>query len=173
MSHVLTVGISDCAVSGDPDAVITTHALGSCVGLLIYDPVARVGGLLHYMLPDSAMDKDRAQQKPFMFADTGIPLLFHTAYKAGARKERIQVTALGGAQILGTNDSFSIGKRNLTSMRKILWKAGVMLHHEEVGGTSPRTARLEIATGKILVSFGRGQHEVYQGNTERREANGL
>ncbi|MBB5059139.1 chemotaxis protein CheD [Granulicella aggregans] len=173
MSHVLTVGISDCAVSGDPNAVITTHALGSCVGLLIYDPVARVGGLLHYMLPDSTMDKDRAAQKPFMFADTGIPLLFHTAYKAGARKERIQVTALGGAQILGTNDSFSIGKRNLMSMRKILWKAGVMLHHEEVGGTSPRTARLEVASGKILVSFGRGQHEVHQGITERREANGL
>jgi chemotaxis protein CheD len=173
MSHVLTVGISDCVVSGDPNAVITTHALGSCVGLLIYDPVARVGGMLHYMLPDSTMDKDRALQKPFMFADTGIPLLFHTAYKAGARKERIQVTALGGAQILGTNDSFSIGKRNLMSMRKILWKAGVMLHHEEVGGTSPRTARLEIATGKILVSFGRGQHEVHQGTTERREANGL
>jgi chemotaxis protein CheD len=173
MSNVLTVGISDCAVSGDPNAVITTHALGSCVGLLIYDPVARVGGLLHYMLPDSTMDKDRAQQKPFMFADTGIPLLFHTAYKAGARKERIQVTALGGAQILGTNDSFSIGKRNLMSMRKILWKAGVMLHHEEVGGTSPRTARLEVATGRILVSFGGGQHEIYQGNGERREAHGL
>jgi chemotaxis protein CheD len=173
MSNVLTVGISDCAVSGDPNAVITTHALGSCVGLLIYDPVVRVGGLLHYMLPDSAMDKERAHQKPFMFADTGIPLLFHTAYKSGARKERMQVTALGGAQILGTNDSFSIGKRNLMSLRKILWKAGVMLHHEEVGGTSPRTARLEIATGKILVSFGRGQHEIYQGNTERREANGL
>jgi chemotaxis protein CheD len=111
------------------------------------------------MLPDSNLDKERAQQNPFMFADTGIPLLFHAAYRAGAKKERIQTTALGGAQILGMNDSFNIGKRNLMSMRKILWKAGVMLHNEDVGGTSPRTARLEIATGRIVVSFGRGQQE--------------
>ncbi len=159
MTNTHTVGISDCLVSGDRNAVITTHALGSCVGLLIYDLEVQVGGLLHYMLPDSNLDKERAQQNPFMFADTGIPLLFHAAYRAGAKKERIQTTALGGAQILGMNDSFNIGKRNLMSMRKILWKAGVMLHNEDVGGTSPRTARLEIATGRIVVSFGRGQQE--------------
>jgi len=163
MTNIQTVGISDCVVSRDRDAVITTHALGSCVGLIIYDPEAQVGGLLHYMLPDSNMDKERAQQNPFMFADTGIPLLFHAAYRAGAKKERIQVTALGGAQILGINDTFNIGKRNLMSMRKILWKAGVMLHNEDVGGTSPRTAKIEIATGRIVVSFGRGQQEFLAG----------
>lgn len=168
MINVQTVGISDCLISRDPNVVITTHALGSCVGLLIFDPEAHVGGLLHYMLPDSGLDKERAQRNPFMFADTGIPLLFNTAFKAGARKERLQVTALGGAQILGINDSFNIGKRNLMSMRKILWKAGVMLHNEDVGGTSPRTARLEIATGRIVVSFGRGQQEIVQANAERR-----
>jgi len=173
MTIVQTVGISDCLVSGNQDVVITTHALGSCVGLLIYDPVAQVGGLLHYMLPDSGIDKERAQQNPFMFADTGIPLLFHSAYKAGARKERLQVTALGGAQILGASDSFNIGKRNLMSMRKILWKAGVMLHNEDVGGTSPRTARLEVATGRILVSFGRNQQDIGKANTEWRVSNGL
>ena len=160
MTNVRIVGISDCAVSKDPNVVITTHALGSCVGLAIYDPVVHVGGLLHYMLPDSGMDDNRALQNPFMFADTGIPLLFHTAYKEGARKERIQVTAMGGAQILDLHDSFNIGKRNLISMRKILWKAGVMLQHEDVGGTSPRTVRLEVATGRIQVSFGRGQHDI-------------
>jgi chemotaxis protein CheD len=159
MTNTQTVGISDCVVSRDPNTIITTHALGSCVGLIIYDPEVQVGGLLHYMLPDSNLDKERAQQNPFMFADTGIPLLFHAAYRAGAKKERIQVTALGGAQILGVNDSFNIGKRNLMSMRKILWKAGVMLHNEDVGGTSPRTAKIEIATGRIVVSFGRGQQE--------------
>jgi len=163
MTNTQTVGISDCVVSRDRDAVITTHALGSCVGLIIYDPEVQVGGLLHYMLPDSNMDKERAQQNPFMFADTGIPLLFHAAYRAGAKKERIQVTALGGAQILGINDSFNIGKRNVMSMRKILWKAGVMLHNEDVGGTSPRTAKIEIATGRIVVSFGRGQQEFLAG----------
>lgn len=173
MISVQTVGISDCLVSNDPNAVITTHALGSCVGLIIFDPEVRVGGLLHYMLPDSGLDKERAQRTPFMFADTGIPLLFHAAYRAGARKERIEVTALGGAQILGINDSFNVGKRNLMSLRKILWKAGVMLHNEDVGGTSPRTARLEVATGRVIVSFGRGQQEIVQAHTERRISNGL
>jgi len=173
MTTVQTVSISDCIVSRDQNVVITTHALGSCVGLIIYDPEAQVGGLLHYMLPESSMDKERAQQNPFMFADTGIPLLFHTAYRAGARKERIQVTALGGAQILGNNESFNIGKRNLMSMRKILWKAGVMLHHEDVGGTSPRTARLEIATGRIVVSFGRGQQEIVAADRMQRGTNVL
>lgn len=173
MIKVQTVGISDCLVSSDPNVVITTHALGSCIGLLIFDAEAQVGGLLHYMLPDSGLDKERAQRHPYMFADTGIPLLFHAAYRSGARKERIQVTALGGAQILGMNDSFNIGKRNLLALRKILWKAGVMLHNEDVGGTSPRTARLEVASGRVLVSFGRGQQEIVRANTERRVSNGV
>jgi chemotaxis protein CheD len=173
MTNVQTVGISDCVVSRDQNAIITTHALGSCVGLIIYDPEAKVGGLLHYMLPDSGLDKERAQQNPFMFADTGIPMLFNAAYRAGAKKERIQVTALGGAQILGINDSFNIGKRNLMSMRKILWKAGVMLHHEDVGGTAPRTAKIEIATGRIVVSFGRGQQEILSASRVQRETNAL
>lgn len=108
-----------------------------------------------------------------MFADTGIPQLFHRAYNCGARKERIRVAALGGAQIIGSNDSFNIGKRNLLAMRKILWKAGVMLHHEDVGGTEPRTARLEVATGRIVVSFGREQREIFEGDRDRRTANGL
>jgi len=143
------------------------------VGLIVYDAAAQVGGLLHYMLPDSGMDKTRAQQNPFMFADTGIPLLFNAAYKAGAQKSRIQVTALGGAQILGMSDSFDIGKRNLMAMRKILWKAGVMLHHEDVGGTAPRTARLEIATGRILISFGREQRNIYLNNSEGRQSSAV
>lgn len=173
MTNVRSVGISDCIVSRDPNVVLATHALGSCIGVLIYDPVARVAGLLHYMLPDSSNDPARGQQNPFMFADTGIPLLFHTAYNAGAVKERILVTVLGGAQIMALNDSFNIGKRNLLAIRKILWRAGVMVQHEDTGGTAPRTARLEVATGRILVTSGREQHEIQQATNDRRRANGL
>jgi chemotaxis protein CheD len=171
MATIYTVGISDCVVSSNLDATLTTHALGSCIAVVIYDPVARVGGLLHYMLPDSSMDPAKAQQRPFMFADTGIPLLFHAAYQAGAVKERIKVTALGGAQAIQTGDAFNIGKRNHMVMRKILWKAGVMVHHEDVGGTAPRTARLEIGTGRVFVSFGREQREIQMIENERRIAN--
>jgi chemotaxis protein CheD len=173
MNNTLSVGISDCIVSRDPNAVLSTHALGSCVGVLIYDPVAHVGGLLHYMLPDSSMDPVKGQQTPFMFADTGIPLMFHTAYHAGAHKERLLVTVLGGAQIISNSDTFNIGKRNLLAVRKILWRAGVMVQHEDVGGTAPRTARLEIGTGRISVTFGREQHEILQAASERRRVNGI
>ena len=74
---------------------------------------------------------------------------------------------------MDSNDSFNIGKRNLMSLRKILWKAGLMLHNEDVGGTQPRTAKLEIATGRIVVSFGRGRQEIAQANANRRVCDGL
>ena len=69
----LIVGISDIKISNSPDDVIVTYALGSCIGISVYDPVAKVGGLLHYMLPDSTLDEKKAKDNPAMFADTGIP----------------------------------------------------------------------------------------------------
>lgn len=161
MSIVHTIGISDCFVSKDPRAILTTHALGSCIGMAIYDPLAGVAGLLHFMLPDSGSDPNRSQVKPFMYADTGIPLLFHTAYSQGALKQRLVVSVLGGAQVMSGTDSFNIGKRNCLAMRKILWKAGVMIHAEDVGGTAPRTVRLEVGSGRVLVSSG-GEHRELQ-----------
>jgi chemotaxis protein CheD len=86
-----------------------------------------------------------------MFADTGIPLLFHAAYGLGAEKRRLVVRAAGGAQVMDENGVFNIGKRNHLALRKILWKAGVMIHAEEIGGTESRTVRLEVATGRLLI----------------------
>ncbi|MFB3776611.1 MAG: chemotaxis protein CheD [Bryobacteraceae bacterium] len=154
----LVVGVGDCLVSKDPEGVLVTYALGSCIALMIHDPVAGVGGLLHFMLPESSLDRAKAQQNPFMFADTGIPLLFRTAYELGAEKRRMQVAAAGGAQVLDSEGTFNIGKRNHLAMRKILWKAGVMVHAEDVGGTCSRTVRLEVASGRMLLR-GAGEKE--------------
>jgi chemotaxis protein CheD len=161
--NLYTVGISDCVITKDPQAVIATHALGSCIGLVIYDPLAGVGGLLHYMLPDSGSEPQKSQQHPFMYADTGIPLLFRTAYEYGASKGRMRVTVIGGAQITQGNDGFNIGKKNHLALRKILWKAGVMVHKEDVGGSAPRTVHLEVGSGRIVVSCGREQREIESG----------
>ena len=149
---LITVGISDCGVSDNPEAVLATHALGSCIAVAIYDPQRKVGGLLHLMLPDSGTDREKARLKPYMFADTGIPELFLRSYDLGATKQRLRVSVMGGAEILRGNDSFQIGKRNHMATRKILWKAGVMVHHEDVGGTLPRTVHMDVATGKIVIS---------------------
>ena len=145
----LVVGIGECKLSKDPDDMIVTHALGSCIAILIYDPVARVAGLLHYMLPESSLDLDKAAKRPFVYADTGIPLLFQTAYQFGALKSRLVVMAVGGAQMLDPNGAFNIGKRNHLAMRKIFWKAGVIVHKEEVGGTTSRTVRIDVASGRV------------------------
>jgi chemotaxis protein CheD len=148
---LLTVGVGDCKVSDGADSVLTTYALGSCIAVAIYDPVAAVGGLLHFMLPESSLNPDRAGQNPFLFADTGIPALFHAAYGIGAEKRRLVVRVVGGAQVMDENGVFNIGKRNHLALRKILWKAGVMIHGEEVGGTTSRTVRLEVATGRFWI----------------------
>jgi chemotaxis protein CheD len=149
---LVTVGVGDCKVSNAAESALATYALGSCIGLGIYDPIAKVGGLLHFMLPESSLNPDKAIENPFMFADTGIPQLFHAAYRLGAEKRRLVVWAAGGAQVSDDNGLFNIGKRNNLALRKILWKAGVMIHGEEVGGTTARTVRLEVATGRFLVS---------------------
>lgn len=158
--NLLTVGISDCQVSRDPEAALMTYALGSCIAVTVFDPVSKVAGLLHYMLPEAGLDLERARAKPFMFADTGVPILFRNAYELGAVKQRIIVTAIGGAQVLATNNTFNIGKRNHLALRKILWKAGVMLHHEEVGGTIPRNVRIQVGNGVVTISYGRQEHDL-------------
>ena len=147
----VVVGIADCRVSDDAESVLVTYALGSCVGVSIYDPVARVGGLLHYMLPESSSEALNSGRSPYMFADTGIPLLFREAYSKGADRRRLRVRVAGGAQVVDEKGVFNIGQRNCLALKKILWKAGLMVHAGETGGRSARTMRLEMASGRVLI----------------------
>jgi chemotaxis protein CheD len=156
----LVVGVGDCRVSNDPQTTLVTYALGSCIGLMIHDPLAGVGGLLHFMLPESSIDQAKAQQKPYMFADTGIPLLFRSAYALGADKRRLVVRAVGGAQIMDEHGVFSIGKRNYLALRKILWKAGIMMNSDDMGGMTSRTVRLEVGSGKMWLREGGVEREL-------------
>jgi chemotaxis protein CheD len=145
----IIVGVSDMKVSNNSDATIVTYSLGSCIGVAIYDPVVNVGGLLHYMLPESKLDKDKAAKNPFMFADSGIPRLFKEAYKLGAKKQRMRVIIAGGAQVLDQKGFFNIGKRNHMAIRKIFWKNNVMTDFEDVGGNVNRTIRIIVKTGEM------------------------
>lgn len=145
----LVVGVGDMKVSNDPTAVLATYSLGSCIGVCIYDPSAKVGGLLHYMLPESELDRKKSEKNPFMFGDTGIPLLFKTSYRYGAEKHRLKVFVFGGAQILDQNGLFNIGKRNILVLRKLFWRNNIMIDREEVGGMVSRTLKLDIATGDL------------------------
>jgi chemotaxis protein CheD len=154
------VGVSDMKISNKPDEIIVTYSLGSCIAVAIYDPVIRVGGMLHYMLPDSTIDREKAQRNPYMFADTGIPLLFKSTYKYGAKKQRMKVCVIGGAQILDQKGFFNIGKRNQMAVRKIFWKNNVVIDYEEVGGNINRTVRLRMNSGDFFVKTGRVEKKI-------------
>ncbi len=145
------VGVADMKVSNNIKESIITYSLGSCIGLVIYDPVVKVGGILHYMLPESSIDKDKAAARPYMFADSGIPRLFKTAYKLGAVKQRMIIYAAGGAEILDQKGFFNIGKRNYMALKKMFFKNNVMINKQDVGGNKNRTVRIEIASGDIYV----------------------
>ena len=155
----LVVGISDCKVSRDPEAVLVTYALGSCIAVALYDPVAKAGGLLHYMLPESAIDRAKAAEHPFMFADTGIPRLIEVLRTAGGEPRRMVVRLAGGAQVLDSQGVFQIGKRNYLAARRILWKAGILIAAEAVGGEVSRTTRLEVGSGRLWVRESSGQEQ--------------
>jgi chemotaxis protein CheD len=157
----LVVGVADMKVSNDPNDMLVTYSLGSCIGLAVYDPVAEVGGLLHYMLPDSSIDESKARKNPYMFGDTGIPLLFKESYKFGAKKNRMKIMVVGGAQILDQAGLFNIGKRNYTLLRKMFWKNNVIADFEDVGGSSNRTLKMEIASGETMLKVsGIGVREI-------------
>jgi chemotaxis protein CheD len=146
----LVVGVGDLMVTADASAQLVTYALGSCLGIVVHDPVARVGGMLHVMLPESSLDAGKAESQPAMFVDTGVPRLFHDAYRLGAAKERLVVKVAGGAAAQ-QSDTFEIGKRNMIALRKILWQNGVLIARHDVGGTSSRTMTLDIRTGDVTL----------------------
>lgn len=149
------IGIADMKISTRPDDVLITYALGSCLGIAVYDPVAKVGGLLHVMLPLSSVNPQKAKTNPLMFVDTGVPELFKACYQAGAKKERMILKVAGGASLKsnGVSDQFQIGKRNFLMLRKLLWKNNVLIKSFDVGENLSRTMSLNMANGEVVLKI--------------------
>jgi len=157
----IIVGMADMQVSKEPEAILISFALGSCIGVTLHDPLVGVGGLLHFMLPDSQVDLQKSQENPWMFADTGIPLFFREAYKLGAEKKRTHIKVVGGSQVLDDSSYFNIGKRNYLALRKIFWTNNVLIHAEDIGGSVNRSIRLEVGSGRVWVkTSGDGEREL-------------
>jgi chemotaxis protein CheD len=162
----ITIDVSDARTSSDPEHVLATRALGSCMGVCLYDPQARVAGLLHYELPSASIDPAKAREKPFMFADTGMTLLLAEMESLGAQKKRMKVKLAGGAETGATGGDHAvaadgtaklaqIGKRNHAAIRKILWQQGMFIQAEEVGGTQSRDVYLRVADGELTIKSDR------------------
>lgn len=148
------VGVADRKVSNSAEDVIVTHALGSCLGIAVHDPVSHVGGLLHVMLPVSSVNPDKAANNPYMFVDTGVPAFFQDLYDAGGLRARLVIKVAGGANVQNNQDHFEIGKRNYIILRKLLWKNGLMIKAEDVGGAVARTMYLDVGTGRTWLNIG-------------------
>jgi chemotaxis protein CheD len=148
----VTVGIGVIEARRAERGMIITHALGSCLGIVVYDPHAKVGALLHAQLPLGQLNAEMARLTPARFVDLGIPLLFQAAVDLGANRRLLRVTVAGAANMIATtNDLFNIATRNLTVMRKVFWQQGVLLAGEDTGGTSPRTMSLKLDTGETVI----------------------
>jgi chemotaxis protein CheD len=147
----VVIGVGDLAVSNDPSVTLSTYALGSCVAVVGYDPVIRVGGILHLMLPDSKIAPARVAAQPGMFANTGLPLLFKSLQGLRADLTRLRLFVAGGANVLAGADAFKIGERNINATREYLSHIGFEFSDAAVGGSVNRTIHIQNATGLLTL----------------------
>ena len=152
MEETIVVGLGEVKVSRHGEANLTCLGLGSCVGISAYDPVTRVAGMAHIVLPFS---NGRGAELAPKFADIGVPYLLKEMRKQGAVISRLIVKIAGGAQMSrapGMNDAFQIGDRNIQAVHEALEREGVPVAATDTGGSQGRTLRIYLETGATVVS---------------------
>ena len=151
MSKIIKVGMADANVCAAPDA-ITTLGLGSCVGIVLYDPVGKIAGLAHIMLPDSTKIFNNSNK--YKFADTAIDLLIVDMLKIGANRYNLVAKIAGGAQMFNFGNSsemMRIGERNVEATKEKLAQLGIKLLAEDTGANYGRTIEFYPETGLLHV----------------------
>jgi chemotaxis protein CheD len=156
----MTVGISDMAISRNSQDILITYSLGSCLGLTVYDPENKIGGLIHCLLPLAQTDQEKSKKNPMMFVETGVPLLLQKILALGAKKNNLIIKAAGCGKALNSGEQFNIGQRNFTVLRKILWKNNLLIKSKDVGGSKARTMTLEIETGDTIIKSGSERYKL-------------
>ena len=161
MPDLIRVGMADYKVGRGP-ATIISYGLGSCIGISLYDPKTKIGGLLHIMLPDSK--QSRASENPAKFADTGLPLMLGDVLQLGASRSRLVAKMAGGAQMFAfanATDIMRVGARNAEAVKKLLQEMKIRLVAEDTGGTYGRTVQIDLATGIYKVkTIDKGEKEL-------------
>jgi chemotaxis protein CheD len=162
MENTYHVGMADLVVAAAP-ATLITLGLGSCIGLVIFDSVAKVVGMAHIMLPDSRGSK--TVEKIGKFADTAVPAVIEEMLKKGAAKARMKAKIAGGAQMFavpGVNTDFlAVGSRNIKETTDMLAKAGIPLVASDTGGNKGRTVEFSTTTWMLTVkTLGKGKTEI-------------
>ena len=161
MADLIRVGMADYKVGRAPSTLIS-YGLGSCVGISLYDTQAKVGGLLHIMLPDST--QARPTDNPAKFADTGLPLMLRDVLELGASRTRLVAKIAGGAQMFAfanATDIMRVGARNAEAAKKILKEMNIRLLAEDTGGNYGRTVQVNLNDGVYKVkTIDKGEKEI-------------
>ena len=160
---ILSVSIGDYKVSGNRSK-ITTFGLGSCVAVIVYDPSAKVGGLAHFVLPDTNFSPGKYSKRVAKFGRLAVPAMVEEMEKRGAVKGRMWAKIVGGANMfreLVRDESKTIGARNIEIARAVLSELGIPIIAEDVGGHHGRSVDFYLDTGKVIVkSFQKGEKEI-------------
>lgn len=149
--QVIKVGMADLNIAKAPDRIMTL-GLGSCIGIVLYDPATKIGGLAHIMLPDSTQIKNNSNVAKF--ADTAVEVLIEKMARIGASKNRLVAKIAGGAQMFDfkqTSDVMRVGYRNEVASREVLGKLRIPIVADDTGENYGRTIELDTNTGVLLV----------------------
>ncbi len=161
MAELIKVGMADYKVGREPASLIS-YGLGSCVGIALFDPVNKIGGLAHIMLPDST--QARSTENPAKFADTCLPLMLDDLVRMGALRSRLQAKIAGGAQMftfVNATDIMRVGERNSETVRAVLKKLDLRLIAEDCGGNYGRTVELKLDSGVFRIkTIDKGEKEL-------------
>ncbi|MDF2605959.1 MAG: cheD1 [Bacillales bacterium] len=148
----IVIGLGEIATSNDTRDVIKTYALASCVGVTVYSPQKKIGGMIHIVLP-KPLDNQTVNSKQGYYATTGIrELLRRFYYQYGCLKSELIVNIFGGSYAEGSNDLFKVGKRNLEETYKVLDSMNINYTSVDVGDMYSRTIQLEIKTGNVEIT---------------------
>ncbi len=161
MAELIKVGMADYKVGRAP-ATLISYGLGSCIGISLYDPQTKIGGLLHIMLPDSS--KSRSNENRAKFADTGIADMLQELQKMGAVKSRLVAKLAGGAQMFAfanASDIMRVGVRNVEASKAILKSLSIPILGEDTGKNYGRTVQIDLSTGVYTVkTIDKGNKEI-------------
>ncbi len=148
----IVVGVADIKSATGEENVLVTYALGSCLGITVYDPRRRIGGMLHAMLPDSRQHAaTSAQLRIAMFLDTGMTALLNELRKLGAAERGLECKVFGGSQVLGADKFFRIGDRNVAAFQELSPQLGLRVSVWEIGGQVNRTIKFYLESGQVSV----------------------
>lgn len=154
MENKITIGIADMQMA-QREGMLITYALGSCIGICLYDQKIKLGALIHIMLP---LNMEPGRKNTMKYADTGIRETLKMMESKGASRSRITAKIAGGAKMFEVSGGSlgNIGQRNIDSVRMSLKKEGIHLLKEDVGGCVARTLLFDVSNGLACVrSYGR------------------